>query len=136
MVYFHAVHRLRRQRPEWTLLVGPEELLAEAVLLGGDGGVSGGANLCPRLYVELFEAARSRDLGRAAALHDRVMRISQSIYTLAKSPNAVTVGIKAALACLGIASDWPAEPLRPLRPSELKRIGERLRRLDIAALQR
>lgn len=133
MVYFHAIHRLRRERADWTLLVGPEELLAEAVLLGGDGGVSGGANLCPRLYVELFEAARHGDLERTAALHDRVMRIGQSIYSLAKSPNAVTVGIKAALACLGISSDWPAEPLRPLQRSQLKRIGGRLQRLEIAA---
>jgi 4-hydroxy-tetrahydrodipicolinate synthase len=133
MVYFHAVHRLRLQRADWTLLVGPEELLAEATLLGGDGGVSGGANLCPRLYVELFEAARRRDLELAAALHDRVMRIGQSIYTLEKSANAVALGIKAALACLGISSDWPAEPLRPLRRSQLKKIGERLERLEIFA---
>ena len=57
MLYFHQVRRLLAERPDWTLLVGPEELLAEAVLLGGCGGVSGGANVTPRLYVDLFEAA-------------------------------------------------------------------------------
>jgi len=58
MGYFHQVGRLLAERPEWSLLIGPEDLLADAVLLAGaHGGVNGGANLAPRLYVELYEAA-------------------------------------------------------------------------------
>ena len=58
MVYFHQIQQLLKHRCDWSLLVGPEELLANAILLGGDGGVCGGANLCPRLYVDLYEAAK------------------------------------------------------------------------------
>jgi len=41
--------------------VGSEELLAETLFLGGHGGVSGGTNLIPELYVNLFNAARKQD---------------------------------------------------------------------------
>ena len=67
------------------MLIGPEEMLAAAVLLGGHGGVSGGANLFPGLYVELYEAASSGDLATSdgctagdadldEALHSRQLR--------------------------------------------------------------
>ena len=61
MVVLHEViHHRDRERPGFRVLVGPEELLGEAVLLGADGGVAGGANLFPRLFVALYEAARNR----------------------------------------------------------------------------
>src|SRR5438105_1966551 len=52
MSYFHQLASLLSERPDWTLLVGPQELLAEAVLLGAHGGICVGANICPRLYVQ------------------------------------------------------------------------------------
>jgi 4-hydroxy-tetrahydrodipicolinate synthase len=36
--------------------VGPEELLVQALELGADGGVSGGANVWPQLFVQIYEA--------------------------------------------------------------------------------
>ena len=36
------------------MLVGPEEITAECVLLGGHGGINGGANMFPELYVDLY----------------------------------------------------------------------------------
>ena len=46
-------------RPEYSILVGPERLLSQALQAGADGGVSGGANLLPTLYVQLFDAFQS-----------------------------------------------------------------------------
>ncbi|MCA9079306.1 MAG: dihydrodipicolinate synthase family protein, partial [Planctomycetaceae bacterium] len=62
MLYFHKLLHLAQQRDGFVVLMGPEELLAESVLMGGHGGVCGGANLCPQLYVQLYEAAVAEDL--------------------------------------------------------------------------
>jgi dihydrodipicolinate synthase/N-acetylneuraminate lyase len=132
MRYFHQLHRLRHQRPGWTLLIGPEELLAEAVLLGGDGGVCGGANLCPQLYVALCDAAARHDVPRAAELHQRVLDIGRSIYTVGRHPSAVIQGIKAALSCLGLCNDYLVEPLHRLAPAQRETIRQHLERLGIA----
>lgn len=130
MIYFHKVRRLTEEYSDWTLLVGPEELLAEAVLLGGDGGVCGGANLCPRLYVELYEAATRRDLVRVTELHARVMRIRETIYTVAIHGAPVIKGLKSALACMEVCSDFMAEPFHHLRDNERRLIRERLAELN------
>ncbi len=104
MVYFHKMQQLRENREDWTLLMGPEELLADAVLSGGDGGVCGGANLCPRLYVDLYEAARDKDFERTRELHARVMKISTTIYSVGRYSSSFLKGLKCALSCLGIAA--------------------------------
>ena len=127
MIYFHRLVSLFQDRPDFTLLVGPEELLAEAVLLGGHGGVSGGANLHPRLYVQLCEAAQGRDLDRVATLHRQVIWISSGLYTVGGPGSGVVKGLKCALSILGICDDCPAEPFQRFGPPERTRIEQMLR---------
>ncbi len=118
MTYFNNAVGMLKHRPDWSLLLGPEELLAEGVLAGGHGGVPGGANLFPRLYVELCSAARGRDLPRTQQLHAQVMEISNSLYKIGHHPSAVIKGIKCALACLGVCDDFMAEPFHRFRAAE------------------
>lgn len=130
MIYFHQVVGLLSQRPDWTLLVGPEELLVDAVLAGGHGGVSGGANLFPRLYVRLFEVARAGDLARARQLHAQVMRVRESLYHIGRHPSSVIKGLKCALACLGVCDDFMAEPFHRYRDEERALVQRRLKELE------
>jgi dihydrodipicolinate synthase/N-acetylneuraminate lyase len=131
MIYFSRLRELAAERPDFSLLVGPEELLGEAVLLGAHGGVSGGANLCPRLYVDLYGAAAAGDLDRVAQLHAKVMQISETIYTVDKSGSGVIKGLKCALALLGICNDLPAQPLQGFSDPERRLIGQGLDRLGL-----
>ena len=72
MIRFHHLIEMVSERPDWTILVGPEELLAEAVLMGGHGGVCGGACADPGLYVDLFQAATNFDIPEVRRLHRQV----------------------------------------------------------------
>ncbi len=126
MIYFHGVRRLASARPGWSLLVGPEELLAESVLFGGDGGVCGGANLFPELYVDLYRAARDGDLAQVRRLHNDVIRIAAALYAIPGHGAPVTAGIKGVLARWGICRDVLAEPFGPLSETPRRQIRERL----------
>ncbi|HOB34068.1 MAG TPA: dihydrodipicolinate synthase family protein, partial [Verrucomicrobiota bacterium] len=64
MPYFHRLMALRGRRPDWSLLMGPEELLFDALIVGAQGGVTGGANVFPKLYVAMLRAAWAGDLVR------------------------------------------------------------------------
>ncbi len=131
MVYFHRLQSLLKDRPDFTLLMGPEELLAEAIFLGAHGGVCGGANLLPQLYVDLYHAACSRDVSAAGALHSRVMRISSTIYSVGRYESSFLKGLKCALSCLGICSDFLAEPFHRFRAAERDIIRRHLEELGI-----
>jgi 4-hydroxy-tetrahydrodipicolinate synthase len=126
MGYFRGAAGLLTRRPGWTLLMGPEELLMEAVLAGGHGGVCGGANLFPSLYVSLYGACRDGDLARARQLHAQVIRVSDALYRIGRHPSAFIKGVKCALSCLGICDDFMAEPFHRFRASERALVEDRL----------
>jgi len=131
LIYFHELIGLLPQRPDWSIFIGPEELLAESVFLGGHGGVCGGANLCPQLYVDLYEAAAARQFERVTALQAQVMRISSTLYRVGKHGSSFIKGVKCALHELGICDDFMAEPFHRFRDEERARVRLCLQELGI-----
>jgi 4-hydroxy-tetrahydrodipicolinate synthase len=131
MPYQHTVRAIIGQRPDFSLLVGPEELLAEAVLLGAHGAMCGGANMVPRLYVDLFDAARAGEIGRMRELHERVIHISDALYTIGNSGSSYFRGLKCALSILGLCGDVLAEPYQPFGPIERETIRKRMHELGM-----
>ncbi len=107
MSYFHEVRARVAARKDFALLVGPEDLLAECVLFGGHGGMAGGSNLYPRLFVDLYNAAAAGDMTRVTALHQKAMTFCRAIY----HGNNPLCGLKYGLAYLGICSSVLTEPL-------------------------
>lgn len=130
MGYFHAVREGLKDRPNFSLLVGPDDLLAEAVLFGAHGGMAGGSNVWPRLFVELCEAAVKRDLNRVGELHQRMVQFDNAIYRSATHPENPTRGLKCALSILGICSDDLALPLRPYSREERAKVEKYLQSVD------
>jgi dihydrodipicolinate synthase/N-acetylneuraminate lyase len=130
MAYFKNAAGLLKHRPDWSLLIGPEEKLFDSLQLGGLGGVSGGANLFPKLYVKLCEAYRSGDLARAQELQNQIQRVSSSLYRIGRHSSSIIKGIKCALACLGVCDDFMAEPFHRFRAEERALVQKRLKELE------
>ncbi len=131
MIYFRRLQSLLKENPEFSLLIGQEELLAEAVLLGGHGCVGGGANLVPQLYVDLYDAACSKDLPKIESLHKKVMHLSTTIYNVGQYGSSYLKGLKCALSCIGICSDFMAEPFHRFRRTEHDVIQKYIKELGI-----
>lgn len=131
MTYFHKVKALTAARKDFRLLVGPEELLAESVLLGGDGGVCGGANMFPKLYVDLYNAAVEGDLAKVAELHKKVIHISTTIYSVGKYSSSFLKSVKSTLSLMGICSDFVSEPFHRFEAPEKAKVEKLLASLDI-----
>lgn len=111
-VYFQLVCNAMKDNPDFSLLIGPEEVTAEAVLMCAHGGVNGGANLFPQLYVDLYEAALTRNFELISTLQSQVLEISSRLYTVSNCGTSYLKGVKAALSIMGICSDFIAEPHR------------------------
>jgi len=133
MIYFHKMLAVAKQRPDWAVFVGPEELTAEAVLLGAHGGVNGGANLHPRLYVDLYQAAAAQDLQRVRQLHAQVMDLAGRIYAVGKHKSAIIKGLKCALSLLNVCDDCMAEPFRRFNEPERDKVRAHL--IELRLLQ-
>lgn len=133
MDYFGRVSCMLGGRHNFSLLVGPEELLAQALMSGAHGGVCGGANICPKLFVELYQAALRGDQGEVARLHQQMLELGEGIYRVNRSDSSYLRGLKCALSHMGICSGFLAEPYESFGPAESELIRRAL--VKIALLQ-
>jgi 4-hydroxy-tetrahydrodipicolinate synthase len=133
------IRELARVRDDWSLLVGQEHLLAQALALGADGGVCGGANVWPQLFVQIYEATMAISDSAIAEqtdvlphLVDRADRMAR-IYQLESGPittSSAIKGLKTALAALNICSNETAPPLGRSSLAEQRQIEAILRELN------
>ena len=135
-VYFQSVMYAMKERQDFSMLVGPEEIMAESVLLGAHGGVNGGVNMFPELYVELYNAAKNTNLEELKRLQEKIMQISATIYTVGQHGSSYLKGLKCALNLLGICSDYVAAPFHKFEQREREKIWKALQKLGINVVLR
>jgi dihydrodipicolinate synthase/N-acetylneuraminate lyase len=119
--YFTKVLKLSRTRSDWSFLMGPERLIAEALKLGAHGGVNGSGQIDPALLVGLYEASVASDWKQVERLQKRLSRLGR-IYKVGRGPSAVVKGMKCALSLLGVCSDFMAEPFARFGEPERRRV--------------
>lgn len=131
MGYLHAVQEGVRHFPDFTVLVGPDELLAEAVLFGAHGGMAGGSNVFPRLFVDLYNAAIASDMPRVVQLQQKAIQFGNAIYRSAAHTANPARGLKCALTELGLCGPILAPPLRPYSIAEQRAVQAYLRNVPV-----
>ncbi len=123
MAGFVRLCELTKVRPGWTLLMGPEDMIAAGVAAGGHGGVPGGALIHPTLFVEICQAALAGDQPRVALLQRQVESLGR-IYRISDHGAGVFKAIKCALSLLGVCSDRMAEPLLASSRTEREQVRQ------------
>ncbi|MCG8585332.1 MAG: dihydrodipicolinate synthase family protein [Pirellulales bacterium] len=123
LTYFAQAASLKKLRPDWSVLIGPEAHLPEALRLGGDGAVAGGANVLPRLFVECYRALVEKDEALAGDLHRRILDF-QSVYEIGKYASRIIKGIKCCLSLMGVCDDGMAKPFHRFHEPERYRVLE------------
>lgn len=129
LLYFQRVRRAIVGRPDFGLLMGPEELLGAAMLAGATGGVNGGSNLFPSLYVALYNAALAGLWSEVERLQRIVLRVSSGIYSEGSYSSSYLKGIKCALSLAGLSTAAMVEPYVPWGEPERQRIREAMETL-------
>lgn len=133
-VYFQSVMYAVRQagRTDFAMLCGPEEITGECVLMGGHGGVNGGANMFPELYVAMYNAAVEGDIQQMRKLQQYIMQISATIYSVGQHGSSYLKGLKCACSLLGVIDDdFVASPFYKFNQPERDKIAAALSKLPI-----
>ena len=93
--YLRSIVKLMRGRPEFTILMGPEELLLESLEIGAHGGVCGGANLFPELFVSLYRAFQEGNIEAVVQRQQRVRHIGELLYGIGEAESSYLRGLEA-----------------------------------------
>lgn len=130
MDYYSRLCKLQPERPDWSFLIGPEDKLIESIPMGGHGGVNGGANAYPKLFVEAYEAAIAGDAAHCAELQKKIEAFGE-IYTIGKYASRFIKATKCAASILDLCDDFMAEPFNRFYPQDRKKVEEILHTLSL-----
>lgn len=127
--YFQQLCDQHRDRNDFVIFMGPEELLAEAVAAGANGGVCGGANLLPQVYSRLYLAATRNDASEIAHWKHTIADMFTSVYRDDDQRMKLIPGLKLAMEECGLCSGTVAPPLMAVTESHAQRIRSSIPRL-------
>ncbi|MDO5565198.1 MAG: dihydrodipicolinate synthase family protein, partial [Planctomycetia bacterium] len=115
-------------RDDFSVMMGPDRLLGKAIGLGAAGGVNSGSNLCPELFVKMYQAARDGNEQLMAEYQPKIDLI-HDLYHTVENGLSVTTGIKTALELLGIGRCCLTKPFAAPAPGEVEIIRDLLSQL-------
>ena len=124
--YIKQVLELVRNKPEFSVLAGPEHLLAEALMSGAHGGVPGGANLFPRLLTRLYQHFLDAAYDEMYKLKAHIVDVGLPIFQPGEADSGYLSRLKCALSLIGICSDLPTWPYQRASPEEAQAIQRHL----------
>jgi len=131
MSYLFDLIQEFKDSPDFSIIAGTELFLPETILQGGHGAVAGGANLFPKLFVDLYNASVERDLDLISVLREKVMLLNNTVYNVGKHNSRIVKGIKCALSVMGICNDYMAMPLRRHGKEERRKIEQYINELKV-----
>ena len=114
---------------KFSLFMGPDEAMGEAVLLGADGGVCTGANLWPAEFKAMYLAAKAGDVEKVRRLQRFTTMSSYLLYGLGQGQIGFLKGVKAALAEMGLVQNVLATPFTPFDGKERAKVRAAILRL-------
>ena len=128
--YFYTLLETFKDSPEFSIIVGTEIFIPESVIFGGSGGIAGGANIFPRIYVDLYEASVAGDINKISRLRDIVVQVGEKIFNVGTNNSRHIKSIKCALSIMGICDDFVAQPFRQFGKEEHALIEQNINKLS------
>ena len=111
---FIAVANELKNRQDFSLFMGPDTLLGDALTHGACGGVNSGANLAPQLYVGRYQAFLAGDTA-AMQKYQKWIEELQKVYQFRENICCgVAAGLKYALSKLEIVDKYLCRPAVPI----------------------
>ena len=129
--YLYSLIEEFKDSPEFSIIVGTELFIPETIIYGGHGAVAGGANIFPRLFVDLFEASKAKDMEKISMLRQDIIQIGNKIYNVGKYSSKHIKTTKCALSVMGICNDYVAYPHRKASKEERKQIEQHLKEINL-----
>lgn len=123
--YFEKLCTLKKELPDFTIMIGPEHLLPQALAAGGDGGVFGGSNILPKMFVGQYEALANGEDEKKKEIFAAGINLFQDIYTLGAPSDhqfsRIIAGTKCAAAAKGLCGLHVSQPFTGYDESQLEK---------------
>lgn len=125
--FFQRVLYTYRDHPRFRVVQGHESYAGVSFLLGAHAGHLGLANVAPKLFVQLYNAAKARQIDEVLRLQQKVDALAH-MWSIGGATNASYFNsMKTALQLLGICGTGVSRPYAPFNEAEVAQVRAILR---------
>lgn len=115
--FVRTLHEIKPNRPDFSVLIGWEELLCPALFMGADGGTISSAGVVPEVIMKLYHDARKGDWEEAKRVQFKLLDLFGLMVNAPNFPEGFRVGYE-------LRGFNPGRARFPLSPDEEKRMDE------------
>ena len=120
--FLHVMNDIKSQRPDFSVLVGWEELLVPTLMMGGDGGTLSTAGVAPEAIMKIYSECQQENWGEAKRLQYKLLELFQTMITAANFPTGFRLGYEAR----GFDVGGARFPVSANEQNDLGAIGEKI----------
>lgn len=114
--YQQVLHEIKSQRPDFSVLIGWEELLCPALFMGGDGGTLSSAGVVPEVIMKIYESARAGDWAASKQAQFKLLDLFSLMVNAPNFPEGFRLGYQ-------LRGFETGRARFPLAPDEVERMG-------------
>lgn len=116
--FLSTLNKVKPQRPDFTCLVGCEEILFPTLLMGGDGGTIASSGVIPEAIVKIYDAFTREDYDECKRLQFKILELIESMLQAGNFPE----GFRAGVALRGFKPGPPRQPMSAQETEHLETV--------------
>jgi len=115
--YQQVLHEIKPQRPDFSVLMGWEELLCTALFMGGDGGTISTAGVIPEVIMKIYHDALAGNWAEAKRVQFKLLDLFSLMVNAPNFPEGFRIGYE-------LRGFHPGRARFPISEGELKLMAE------------
>jgi 4-hydroxy-tetrahydrodipicolinate synthase len=91
--YLNTIHKVRPLRPDFSFLIGCEEILLPSLIMGGDGGTIATSGVVPEMIMKLYNLFRAGKIEEAKRIQFQMLDLIEVMLIGADFPEGFRAGM-------------------------------------------
>ena len=91
--FMDTLNEIKPVRPDFSCLIGCEEILLPALLMGADGGTIASSGVAPEAIMKLYRSFLSGDIAEAKRLQFKLLELIKSMFAAGNFPEGFREGV-------------------------------------------
>ena len=112
-----VLHEIKSQRPDFSVLIGWEELMCATLFMGGDGATVSSAGVVPEVIMKIYNEAQAGNWAEAKRVQFKLLDLFSLMVNAPNFPEGFRAGYE-------LRGFVPGRARFPLSPGEMELMGE------------
>jgi len=120
--FLATLHHIKPQRPDFSCLIGCEEILLPSLLMGGDGGTIASSGVAPEAIVKLYQSFLAGEMEEARRIQFKLLDLVEAMFAAGNFPEGFREGVN----LRGFETGRSRQPMSDAEEAHFQRIRSRL----------